>query len=96
MDPDADRVQNSNQTHGIGVDKSVDDKDCKVDQDRVPALKDKLGRERDDGAEQHGESEIDSCSTSKLAQQVPPSSDPGVERALVASQLAAPVVQTTT
>lgn len=68
MDPDTDRVENGDQTYSIGVDQAVDDEDYKVDQDRVPALKDKLGRERDDGAEQHGESEIDSCCASKLAQ----------------------------
>ena len=96
MDPDTDRVEDGNQAHGISVDQAVDDEDHKVDQNSVPALKDKLGGERDNGAEQHGESEINSSSASKLTQQIPPSSDPGIERAFVASQLAAPVVQSTT
>lgn len=50
MDPDTDRVEDGNQAHGISVDQAVDDEDHKVDQDSVPALKDKLGGERDNGA----------------------------------------------
>lgn len=86
MDPDGDCVHEGHQLDEERIDQAMDDQEQKVDEHDMPPFKLPPCLERDDRAKQDGESKVDSSSTSKLTEQVPPASNPSIERSMTSSK----------